>query len=193
MISPSEPPSSLLQPLSQLPFRDYAKERPTYEQIFLVYKGLFAYDRTPLEAKVETAEDSPDWRMERVRFGMRLRQRASPGVSLPSQKQPATVPNHSFTFLTPVPLSLERAGTWRWLYLDFLIKSGRALMFPIYKGVLERYLTVEEGGNAEHKFEVADYKDMARAIDYLQTRTDIAHDKLVYYGVSHGARPSDRS
>ena len=185
--SQSEPPSSLLQPPSQLPLRDYAKEKPASEPIFLAYKGLFAYDRTPLEAKVEAAEDSPDWHMERVSFNAAYgKERVPAYLFLPRNSRPPyqTIVYfpHSGSFVPGTSKHLEM------LYLDFLIKSGRALMFPIYKGVLERYLTVEEGGNAERDLEVADYKDMARAIDYLQTRTDVAHDKLVYYGVSHGAR-----
>ncbi len=30
-------------------------------------------------------------------------------------------------------------------------------------------------------------KDLQRSVDYLETRTDINHDKLAYFGVSWGA------
>jgi eukaryotic-like serine/threonine-protein kinase len=71
--------------------------------------------------------------------------------------------------------------------LDYIIKSGRALIFPIYKGTLERYVDTEEGSNAERDLEVQDYKDMARAIDYLEARAEIDRSKLAYYGISYGA------
>jgi pimeloyl-ACP methyl ester carboxylesterase len=35
---------------------------------------------------------------------------------------------------------------------------------------------------------VEDYKDLARSVDYIETRADLDHQKLAYYGVSQGAR-----
>jgi len=74
--------------------------------------------------------------------------------------------------------------------LDFLPKSGRAVMFPIYKGTYER------GGDlhsdyAEETTAYKDYvimwaKDLARSIDYLETRKDIDATRVAYYGLSWG-------
>jgi len=73
------------------------------------------------------------------------------------------------------------------LYLDFIIKSGRALMFPIYKGTYERQLEVSEGPNVARDLVIAQSKDLGRSIDYLETRQDIDHERLAYYGISWGA------
>ena len=35
---------------------------------------------------------------------------------------------------------------------------------------------------------IQQYKDFARALDYLETRGDIAHDRIGYFGVSGRAR-----
>jgi pimeloyl-ACP methyl ester carboxylesterase len=75
-------------------------------------------------------------------------------------------------------------------FLDFIIKSGRALMFPVYKGTYERYVpaSLEKGTSGERDLEIEDFKDLARSLDYLLTRSDLDHQKLAYYGVSQGAR-----
>lgn len=75
-------------------------------------------------------------------------------------------------------------------FLDFIIKSGRALMFPVYKGTYERFVSasLEKGTSGERDLEVEDYKDLARSVDYIETRPDLDHQKLAYYGVSQGAR-----
>ncbi|MGB6864112.1 MAG: dienelactone hydrolase family protein, partial [Candidatus Aminicenantaceae bacterium] len=74
--------------------------------------------------------------------------------------------------------------------LDFILKNGRAVMFPVYYGTYERQLR----GNAyswktnQEKLEgyVNITKDFKRSIDYLETRDDIDIEKLAYYGFSWG-------
>jgi pimeloyl-ACP methyl ester carboxylesterase len=63
-------------------------------------------------------------------------------------------------------------------------------MFPIYKGIYERFVpaSLEKGTSGERELEVEDYKDLARSVDYIETRPDLDHRKLAYYGVSQGAR-----
>src|SRR5262249_43245180 len=75
-------------------------------------------------------------------------------------------------------------------FLDFIIKSGRAVMFPIYKGTYERYVAAQEGTSAERDMEIAAVKDFSRSLDYLETRPELDHDKLAYYGASFGSRIS---
>jgi eukaryotic-like serine/threonine-protein kinase len=74
---------------------------------------------------------------------------------------------------------------------DFVIKSGRAVMFPLYKGTYDRgdgllwgrpYMTISY---RDHVIEWS--KDLGRSIDYLETRPDIDRNKLAYEGVSWGA------
>ena len=75
--------------------------------------------------------------------------------------------------------------------LDFVVKSGRAVAFPIYKGIFERRV-----GNARARpaFDTVAYrdntidtvKDMRRAIDYLENRSDIDTGALAFFGYSWG-------
>jgi eukaryotic-like serine/threonine-protein kinase len=74
-------------------------------------------------------------------------------------------------------------------YLGFVVKSGRALLFPMYKGTYERRLaTPTTGPHALRDVTIQRIKDLRRSIDYLETREDIALDRLAFFGVSLGAK-----
>jgi len=74
-------------------------------------------------------------------------------------------------------------------YLAFVLKAGRALLLPMYKGTYERRLEHRpDGPNARRDLTVARIKDLQRSVDYLRSRPDIDPDRLAYYGVSMGAR-----
>ena len=40
------------------PYRDYSKEKPVSDQVFEAYRRLYSYDQEPLDARVESADDS---------------------------------------------------------------------------------------------------------------------------------------
>lgn len=73
--------------------------------------------------------------------------------------------------------------------MDFLLKSGRALMFPIYKGTYERRDGLISGRTPRAAFRdhvIAWSKDLGRSLDYLETRKDIDSTKVGYFGASMG-------
>jgi dienelactone hydrolase len=73
--------------------------------------------------------------------------------------------------------------------MDFLLKSGRALIFPIYKGTYERRDGFVAGHNPPAFFRdhVIDWaKDLGRSLDYLETRKEFDTTKVAYYGFSLG-------
>jgi predicted esterase len=76
--------------------------------------------------------------------------------------------------------------------LDFLLKSGRAVMIPIYKGTYERRDDVKPGGPGGNPAAVwRDHlivwsKDLSRSLDYVATRKDIDVTKMAYFGFSLG-------
>ena len=65
-------------------------------------------------------------------------------------------------------------------------ESGRALIYPIYKRTYERQVDIR-GPNDYRDMMIQVGKDLRRVVDYLETRDDIASDKLAYYGLSWGA------
>jgi eukaryotic-like serine/threonine-protein kinase len=74
--------------------------------------------------------------------------------------------------------------------VDFILKSGRALVCPIYKGTDERSDDLKSDLQEETVF-YKDHvimwrKDIGRTIDYLETRNDFQKDKIAYLGWSWG-------
>jgi eukaryotic-like serine/threonine-protein kinase len=75
---------------------------------------------------------------------------------------------------------------------DFLVKSGRVLVLPIYKGTFERRDGLKlggPGGNPQAFWRdhlIMWSKDLGRTLDYLQTRKDIDSTKMAYVGFSLG-------
>jgi dienelactone hydrolase len=71
-----------------------------------------------------------------------------------------------------------------------LLASGRAMIFPIYKGTYERGDELDSDYPDETNF-YKDHvimwaKDLARSIDYLESRDDMDTSKLAFYGFSWG-------
>ena len=79
--------------------------------------------------------------------------------------------------------------------IDFVIISGRAVAYPIYKYTYERSATSvtsswPEPTRAYRTWVHQVTTDARRTLDYLETRPDIDSDKFGYYGFSWGARMS---
>ena len=72
-------------------------------------------------------------------------------------------------------------------FVDFIIRSGRAVLFPIYQGTYERNSTGQNGPNADRDLIISWSKELGRSIDYLETRRDIDRGRIAYYGFSMGA------
>ena len=70
--------------------------------------------------------------------------------------------------------------------LDFILRSGRAVLFPIYKDTYERRSANVDGPHGERDLKIAWSRDLGRAIDYLETRVDVDRTRLAFYGVSAG-------
>ena len=79
---------------------------------------------------------------------------------------------------------------WMTDLLGFIFKSGRALVFPVYKGTYERGDDLKSDyPNTSISWRdhvIAWSKDLGRSIDYLETRPDIDSRKLAYFGASWG-------
>jgi dienelactone hydrolase len=156
------------------------------DDIFAVYRRQHDYDRAPLNAVVEATEDSDMWVKHTVAFdaaygGERMRaflflpKNASP----PYQTVVFFPAGDAFVLRSSRDLSLVR--------VSFVIPSGRAFLYPVYKGTYERTLPGDLGSNAERDLQIAWSRDLGRAIDYLETRSDIDRTRLAFYGLSAGA------
>ncbi len=76
--------------------------------------------------------------------------------------------------------------------IDFIIQSGRALVWPIYKSTIDRRDDLTSTWPSDTR-SFTDHviqwtNDTSRTIDYLDSRDDIDTEKLAYYGFSWGGR-----
>jgi len=175
----------------ELPFRNYAEETPVDDATFQVLLRQFEYDRTPLDARVESVDDetSEDWTKETVTFDAGYGgERVTAYLFLPTRGEPpyqtvVTFPGDG-GFGVPSSVQLEPA--------EFILKSGRAYLYPVYKSTFERRdeltTSMPNESNTYREHVVYWTRDLRRSIDYLETRPDIDTDRLAFYGVSWGGR-----
>jgi dienelactone hydrolase len=170
-------------------FRDYSKEKPASEESFRAYKGLYAYDRRDLNARVDATETSDDWTLESVSFDAAYGdERVIAYLYLPRNARP---PYQTVVYFpgSNVIFTDKLQGTYT-TYYNFLPKAGRAVLFPVYKGTFERRDGLETTAPEPTAFYrdhvIAWSKDLGRSIDYLETRKDLDREKLAYLGFSWG-------
>jgi serine/threonine protein kinase/dienelactone hydrolase len=166
--------------------RDARTRKPVGDDIFAVYTRQYAYDRTPLNAVIETTEEASLWFKQTVAFdaaygGEWLRAYVFlPKTGLPSYQTVVFFPAaDAFQLRSSCDMSLAA--------VEFIIRSGCAFLYPVYKGTYERQTREETGPNEERDLRIAWSRDLGRAIDYLETRSDIDRTRLAFYGVSAGA------
>ncbi|MHC4681676.1 MAG: bifunctional serine/threonine-protein kinase/formylglycine-generating enzyme family protein [Planctomycetota bacterium] len=184
-------PESLFGTVERQAYRDYTSETPVSDEQFQSYKEFYAYDRTELNAVVEPVDDiSRHWRKEKITFdaaygGERMIAYLflPKGIELPYQTVVYFPGGGAKT--TPRFEKLPESA-----FTEFVVMSGRALLYPVYKGTYERRI----GGSISRSRPIAhrDWKtqmskDLGRSIDYLETRDDINSEKIAYYGLSWGA------
>jgi DNA-binding winged helix-turn-helix (wHTH) protein/dienelactone hydrolase len=185
--------------------RDYGKEKPVSETVFKLFRDRYTYDRAELDDRIESVDDSSQyWRKEKVTFNAAYgNERVIALLFLPKNAKPpyATVvffPGVSSFFMR----SSDQIATPSY---EFIVRSGRAVLYPIYAGTYER--GVKFVGRREKPEEVVQpgsaclpvtpraatelvehwAKDLGRSIDYLETRKDIDSHRLAFYGLSLGA------
>jgi dipeptidyl aminopeptidase/acylaminoacyl peptidase len=185
-LGPGPIPEAVTRPVERLT-RDYNKEKPVSDQVFEVYKRFFAYDKTDLKPQVESVDDRSEyWRKERITFNAAYgNERMVAYLFLPKHFES---PYQTIIYYPHGGALQQRSSeTVESFFPDFIVKSGRALLLPIYKGTYERRVQSIEGPNSWRDLSIQMAKDFFTSIDYLETRKDIDHDRLGYYGLSWGA------
>jgi len=172
------------------PARDLTKEKPVDAATFEIFRRFYSYDRTPLDPRIERTEETEYWRRERVSFAAAYGgERVLANILLPKN----VAPPYQTVIWFPGSYALDLKSSERDLvfsyYFDFLPRSGRALVYPVYKDTYERQAPVV-GKSHLRDLVVQWSKDLGRTIDYLESRSDFDSDKLAYYGFSLGADPA---
>jgi len=169
---------------------DLLNEPAVSDETFALYLNQFNYDPTPFNAVVEETAEAEDYIRQKIVLDAAYgNERMAAYLFLPRSAKP---PYQTVVYFpgsgsvhqrSSASLSMRNA--------DFVLKSGRALLFPVYKSTYERgdgLNSVTPNESTSYKEHVIMWgKDLKRSVDYLETRDDIDPDKLAYLGASWGA------
>jgi dienelactone hydrolase len=186
-VDPASVPEEIELPLPSP--TDWGAEQPFSDEVWQTWLSLLAYPEASLDARTELVdESSPYWRVEKVSFAAAYGgERVIAYLFLPRN----AVPPYQTVVFWP------GAGARRFTSSDdgrrvsdsrvwgYLVRDGRAVLYPILKGTYER------GGGAASlstkELYLMGVKDISRCLDYLDGRGDVAKDRLAYMGYSWGA------
>lgn len=179
------------EPLAgEISFRreDHRDEKPVTDEVFQSFRSFYQYDRAPLNARVELVDDAySGWRREKVAFDAAYGTgRVVVYLFLPRSSRP---PFQS-VILFPGGTA-QREHTSENLELrrvDFLLRGGRAIVYPIYNGTYERNNSgpAIRGPHERRDLRIQWLKDIRTTIDYLSTRSDFDVSRIAYFGASAG-------
>jgi eukaryotic-like serine/threonine-protein kinase len=185
-VYPEPPAEHLLAPVT--PLREYARPDPISDEAFEVLRGMYSYERTPLDPRLERVDDShPDLRREtvsiRAAYGT---ERMDVHLLIPQDVAP---PYQSVVWFPGDDVFLLRSSeTFSSAYLcDFIPAGGRVLVHPVFKGMYERFEEREPSPAWRRDMTIRWSQDLARTLDYLETRDDFDARRVAYYGFSSGA------
>jgi predicted esterase len=171
---------------------DFREAKPCSDEEFEIYKGLYTYNKTELNPYIESTEElSRSTLLETVSIDADYENERIPiHVFLPRNSDP---PYQTILyFLGDGAMFVDSIFEYGYEDAEIFNKVGRAVVVPTFKGLLERRYE-----NLSWESEVSPawwkdtmfmrYRDLARAIDYLETREDIITEKLAFMGVSGSA------
>ena len=165
--------------------RDPRKLEPVPDEVFATFLAMGeATVSVPLDGRVEERDESPEeWTLETVSFAA-----AYPGERVPAYLLlPKNVPPPyqvvvywppGSAMAQPSRDDLRQAIS---MMLRHLLRGGRAVLFPVFKGTYDR-----RPAGPDPDLGLKQVQDLARSLDYLESRADIDADRIGYVGLSWG-------
>lgn len=190
-----EPPAERYLAAVELPDVDYFTVAPTSEAEVLFSRQRVAYDPAPLRPQVDGTLELPSGvTAELVTFDA-----ATAGDRLPVYLlKPDGVESPYQTVIWMGGLNIimnrdtEASIGFMGAFVEFLRKSGRLVVMPVYAGTLGRNdgrsLRRFNAGYISRRDMTYDWaKDLSRTIDYLESRGDVDTERIAFVGLSLGA------
>jgi eukaryotic-like serine/threonine-protein kinase len=175
-----------------LAHRDYTSEKPVQPEVAQAYRRLYAYDRLPLASRTEEMDESPDrWRKEKVSFTAAYGgERVTAYLLTPRTGQPP----FPVVVLFPGSNAIHERSSKTLPGMRLLVpilRSGRAVLYPVYKSTFERGDALDSDYQAPTAFYrdhvIMWVKDLGRSLDWIESRKDLDPNRVAYYGASWGA------
>jgi predicted esterase len=168
---------------------DFDRRTPVGDELFAAYRSFYAYERRDLNARVDAVDDaSPHFRWERVSYDAAYGgERVPAHLLLPRNARP---PYQVVVYFpgSPAELLSSSASLDGMPFFEFLMRSGRAVLFPVYQNTFERRIPDWKWSATGRRDLLIQWsKDLGRSLDYLETRPDIDSERIAYYGLSLGA------
>jgi dipeptidyl aminopeptidase/acylaminoacyl peptidase len=197
-LDPAKIPGSAFQELTLGETRNFSKINPVPDSIFRVYREQYSYDKTDLKARVESRQDNLEgWIQEKITLDAAYGgERVMAYLFLPKNAAP---PYQTVIYFPGSGSEYQRSSQdlesyYEYpMFLSFIVKNGRAVLYPVYKGTFERgsaalcaVLDTQWNSYQYTELFIQEVKDLKRCIDYLETRRDIDSSKIAYYGMSWG-------
>ena len=161
---------------------------PVSDAVFQARLSDFDYDSEPLNAVIEEVTEFRHWTRQRITLDSPVDEaRMTVYLYLPEReasRHQAVLywPGASTQYID----SIEQTRT----QLDFVLRTGRAVAYPIMKGMFERRVQPPPDWTTHKGRDLAieEVREFRRMIDYLETRPDIESGNLAYFGHSWGGR-----
>ncbi len=166
--------------------RDYDNLRPVSDEIFQVYKEMLQFERNEVNPVLLSTSETAFFTKEIIKVD------ASYGgaplkifIFLPKNYNPPFQ-----TILYFPGLDAHQSNDINDLKvnfsIDFLLKSGRAVIWPVYFATYGRGSTNISNTILWKEAYRNILQDVQVTLDYLKTRPDLDFDKTAYFGVSWG-------
>jgi serine/threonine protein kinase/formylglycine-generating enzyme required for sulfatase activity/dienelactone hydrolase len=168
------------------PASNFAFPKPVSDEIFKIYASYYSYDKGPLNAVADPPDDSsPNYVRQRVTFNAAYGgERVVAYLFFPKNTKPP------FQTVLIFPGSgaflLKSIDEYASINVTMFTRSGRAVVWPIYKGTFERPRVNRSTPALERDYTIMLYKDLARTMDYMETRPEFDREKVAYFGLSWG-------
>jgi len=168
---------------------DYTAIEPVGDELYTAYRTQYDYDARDLDIKVELTDASNnDYTRHKVTFSAPYGNgRMAAWLFVPRN---APKPYQCVVYFPGGDVT--DGGDSNRLYSpqiwDYIPRSGRALLYPIYFNSYELANPDYTGGPHQARERIVNWgKEVQRAVDYLATREDIDMDRLAYYSLSLGS------
>ncbi|UCD25875.1 MAG: SUMF1/EgtB/PvdO family nonheme iron enzyme [Gemmatimonadota bacterium] len=178
-----------MRPVLQLEYPDYRHLQPVSDEVFEAYRDRYEYDRLSATPVVEAIDTSRNWIRERISYDVAYRE--DPAVVYVYLPKTGQRPLQSVVYWPGGnALRLDHIDQYRGFNIDFVVRSGRALLFPVYTATFERRMnTLPDWGSNAYEAMVIEWTRQTRsAVDLVYQRDDLDDTRVAYYGWSWGGR-----
>lgn len=170
--------------------RDFTEAKPAPDEVFAAYQAMYAYGERPLNAESQgIVESTADWTKQKIVIDAGYGSDRLPTfLFLPKNVRP---PFQAVVFFPSARVNImpssDELGDME--FVDYVIQSGRAVLYPIYLGTYERAKEEQAwpGTGQDRDWLIRQSREVRRAVDYLETRPEIDKSRIGYLGVSQGS------